>query len=54
MCFHIHATGGASEAVQLVDGGFTGWSAALLSDRKERLLISGIGTERLHGRGQQD
>lgn len=29
----------------LVDGGFTDWTARLLSNRKERLLISGIGTE---------
>jgi hypothetical protein len=29
----------------LVDGGMTDWTARLLSNRKERLLISGIGTE---------
>ena len=29
----------------IVDGGFTDWTARLLADRKERLLISGIGTE---------
>ena len=29
----------------IVDGGFTDWTARLLSNRKERLLISGIGTE---------
>ena len=27
------------------DGGFTDWTARLLGNRKERLLISGIGTE---------
>jgi hypothetical protein len=31
----------------LVDGGFTDWTQKLLSDRKERLLVSGVGTERL-------
>jgi hypothetical protein len=30
----------------LVDGGFTNWTQQLLSDRKERLLISGLGSER--------
>jgi hypothetical protein len=31
----------------LIDGGFTTWTQLLLSNRKERLLISGLGTERL-------
>jgi hypothetical protein len=31
----------------LSDGGFTSWTQALLSSGKERLLVSGIGTERL-------
>jgi hypothetical protein len=31
----------------LVDGGFTDWTQKLLSSRKERLLISGLGSERL-------
>lgn len=29
----------------IADGGFTDWTARLLSDRKERLLTSGIGSE---------
>jgi hypothetical protein len=29
----------------IVDGGFTDWTARLLSNRKQRLLISGIGSE---------
>jgi hypothetical protein len=29
----------------IVDGGFTDWTARLLGNRKERLLISGIGSE---------
>jgi hypothetical protein len=28
-----------------VDGGFTDWTARLLSNRKERLLTSGIGID---------
>jgi hypothetical protein len=36
-----------ADGVNLVDGGFTDWTQALLSDRKERLLVSGVGTERL-------
>jgi hypothetical protein len=30
----------------IVDGGFTDWTQQLLSNRKERLLISGMGSER--------
>lgn len=30
----------------LIDGGFTDWTEKLMSDRKEKLLISGMGTER--------
>ena len=29
------------------DGGFTDWTARLLSNEKERLLITGYGTDRL-------
>jgi hypothetical protein len=31
----------------LTDGGFTDWTAQLLNNKKERLLISGLGPERL-------
>ena len=44
-CFHVHARRATMDEVQLVDGGFTRWTQALLSDRKERLLISGLGSE---------
>jgi hypothetical protein len=30
----------------IIDGGFTDWTQQLLSNRKERLLISGMGSER--------
>jgi hypothetical protein len=33
------------KAYGIVDGGFTDWTARLRGNRKERLLISGIGTE---------
>jgi hypothetical protein len=29
----------------VIDGGFTAWTQALLSDRKERLLASAFGSE---------
>jgi hypothetical protein len=41
VCFKIFA--GETE---LGDGGFVEWTQTLLGDRKERLLISGIGSER--------
>jgi hypothetical protein len=44
-CFHIYATNEAGAEFALVDGGFTTWTQQLLNNRKERLLISGLGTE---------
>jgi hypothetical protein len=46
-CFHIYATNVAGTEFELIDGGFTTWTQQLLSNSKERLLISGLGTERL-------
>jgi hypothetical protein len=34
-------------AVEIADGGFVNWSQRLLGDSKERMLISGLGVERL-------
>ena len=54
LCFKVNAlmdgavdgTGdGASE--EIGDGGFTDWTAQLLADGKERLLITGYGVDRL-------
>lgn len=45
-CFHIYATNNAGIEFELIDGGFTTWTQQLLSNRKERLLISGLGVER--------
>ena len=43
--YQIHATNGQEELL-LVDGGLTPWTKVLLSNRKEFLLTSGMGTER--------
>jgi hypothetical protein len=45
-CFKVHAIRG-SEPFELVDGGFVHWTQRLVQSRKERLLISGLGVERL-------
>lgn len=47
LCFAIYASDATGQAYMLVDGGFTTWTQQLLNNAKERLLISGIGTERL-------
>jgi hypothetical protein len=41
------AAHGETADVELGDGGFTGWTAALMANAKERCLISCIATERL-------
>ncbi len=46
-CFHVYATNLAGTEFELVDGGFTTWTQQVLSNIKERLLISGLGIERL-------
>ena len=46
-CFHVYATNVAGTEFELIDGGFTTWTQQVLSNSKERLLISGLGTERL-------
>ena len=45
--FHIYARSLSGTEHELVDGGFTDWTQQLLGDKKERLLISGIATERI-------
>ncbi len=45
--FHIYAHDAAGNRHELADGGFTNWTQQVLSDHKERLLISGIATERI-------
>jgi hypothetical protein len=46
-CFHVYATNPAGTEFELIDGGFTTWTRQMLSNSKERLLISGLGAERL-------
>jgi hypothetical protein len=46
-CFHVYATNLAGTEFELIDGGFTTWTQQVLSNIKERLLISGLGIERL-------
>ncbi len=52
LCFKVYARfagadGALSAPVEIADGGFTDWTAKLLGNRKERLLISGHGLDRL-------
>jgi len=47
LCFQIHAEDLEGTEYFLADGGNTDWTQQLLSNKKERLSISGIGTERL-------
>jgi hypothetical protein len=47
VCFHIQAMAPSGQRLELVDGGAVNWTQKLLSNAKERLVISGIGSERL-------
>jgi len=46
VCFKIHARGDTGDWVELGDGGGVDWTRKLLSNAKERLVISGISSER--------
>ena len=46
LCFKINVRADG-ELVELGDGGFTDWTQQLTANNKERLLISGIGVDRL-------
>ncbi|BFV60633.1 hypothetical protein KCMC57_up57370 [Kitasatospora sp. CMC57] len=46
LCFKIYATIHGRQ-VEVADGGFVDWSRRLIGSRKERLLISGFGVDRL-------
>lgn len=49
ICFNIAVRDGKGSAYDfVVDGGFTDWTRKLLSNRKERLLTSGLGSELLY------
>lgn len=46
--YYTGATFGVSiEGTEIVEGGFVDWTRTLLGDRKERLLVSGIGIDLL-------
>jgi hypothetical protein len=46
MCFKVYATAGA-ERLEIADGGLVDWTQQLLQSRKERLMIRGLGVERI-------
>lgn len=46
LCFEANVVGEDGEVYFLGDGGLTDWTAKLLGDRRERLMISGLGSER--------
>ena len=43
--FMINLTNAHNQSYDLIDGGFTDWTQALMRNNKERLMTSGIGTE---------
>ncbi len=45
LCFQINAVNKSDDHFMLADGGFTDWTQQYLSNKKERVLISGIGSE---------
>jgi hypothetical protein len=47
LCFKIFATPSEGREQELVDGGDVNWTQKLLNNAKERLIISGCGSERL-------
>ncbi|GGJ51366.1 hypothetical protein [Deinococcus roseus] len=49
LCFHLYALPTDQEILCLADGGEVNWSQKFLSNRKERMLISGLGGDRVVG-----
>ena len=49
LCCKIHVESDSGELVEVADGGSVDWLQKLLSDSKECLIISGIGSERVCG-----
>jgi len=45
LCFKITATNNQGQIFPLIDGGVSLWTSALLQTKKEKLMVSGIGTE---------
>jgi hypothetical protein len=46
MCFKAYASS-AADRFEIADGGLVDWTQQLVQSRKERLMISGLGVERL-------
>ncbi|CAG0932716.1 hypothetical protein TFLX_02709 [Thermoflexales bacterium] len=46
-CFMIHASASSGQRLNLVDGGSINWTQQYLGSAKERLITSGLGSERL-------
>ncbi|WP_370942680.1 hypothetical protein AB5J62_26765 [Amycolatopsis sp. cg5] len=46
LCFKVYSVLG-DDRIEVGDGGFVDWTRTLLGNRKERLLISGLGIDRL-------
>ncbi len=47
LCFKLHATPARGGEVELGDGGVVDWTQKLLASTKERLVISGVGSDRV-------
>ncbi len=47
LCFHVDATHPSGRRLQLADGGAVEWTQRLLASAKERLVVSGLGSDRL-------
>ncbi|MEO8610479.1 MAG: hypothetical protein ABI690_21460 [Chloroflexota bacterium] len=47
LCFHVYADYASRGWLELADGGVVNWTQTLLSNAKERCVISGIGSERV-------
>lgn len=47
LCYKLYVGTESGTSVEIGDGGSTDWTRTLLSDRRERLVIGGLGTERL-------
>jgi hypothetical protein len=47
LCFKIYATSSEGDTLELADGGVVNWTQRLLANAKERLVISGLSSERI-------
>jgi hypothetical protein len=47
LCFHLYGADSAGNWLELADGGVVDWPQRVLSNAKERCVISGIGSERV-------